>query len=245
MSPKTPTLAAVLRTAVENRLAEVHVMLPGKIDSYDPATQKARVVLMVNRFQKSSDGTTIGGGLGEPYPAIDNVPVAFPRAGAFSMTFPVNEGDNVTVIFCESSIDAYQLSNGREQMSPDVFNRFDLSDAVAFLGWYPDGKVASSTDQEDIVIGEADGPAVHIGRDMVNLYEKDAADFVALAQSVLDELDLVKTDFDGFKTAYDSHIHTTTATVSAGSPGVIAPTVSSVPTPHTPASVAAEKVKAT
>jgi hypothetical protein len=52
---------------------------------------------------------------------------------------------------------------------------------------------------------------VHLGGD------RDAEDFVALAQLVLDELNDIRSQFD-------SHIHTTTATVGTGGPpGVISP----------------------
>ena len=69
----------------------------------------------------------------------------------------------------------------------------------------------------------------------VHLGEQEASDFVALAQKVLDELNAVKSAFDG-------HIHTTTATVGTGPVGVISPPTSSMPSPS---SVAATKVKAT
>jgi len=69
----------------------------------------------------------------------------------------------------------------------------------------------------------------------VHLGEKVADDFVALAQKVHDELNAVKS-------AFDSHIHTTTATVGTGSAGVISPPNSPMPSPS---SVAATKVRAT
>ncbi len=60
------------------------------------------------------------------------------------------------------------------------------------------------------------------------------ANFVALANLVLSELNAVKT-------AFDAHTHITTATVSAGAPGVLA-----VPTPPMPAPgpVASSNLKA-
>jgi phage baseplate assembly protein V len=81
---------------------------------------------------------------------------------------------------------------------------------------------------------------------VVHVGAQSGAEFIALAQKVLDELNAIKADLDGLKAAYDGHIHTTTATVGLGPAlGVIAPTTATAPTPHTPQSVAATKAKAT
>jgi hypothetical protein len=225
MSPKTPELATIIETAVRNRLAEVHVMLPGRVEKYDARSQKVNVQPLIKRFQEGADSETIE----ETYPVISGVPLAFPRVGKFAITFPVKPGDLVTLNFCESSIETYQLGGGRKPVSPDLFQRFDLSDAVATPGWYPDGKALQATDLKNIVIGE-DGLT---------------SQFVALANLVLQELEAARDDRAAMKSTFDSHIHVTTATVSAGPVGVIADPAGKFPTPTDPNSVAAETVKVT
>lgn len=247
---RTPELADIIRQAIEDRLAEVHVMLPGRIDAYDNDLQKADVEPLIRRLQLTVDGE-----INEALPIIPNVPVVWPRAGGFKITMPVNPGDRCMLVFCERSMEAYQIGQGRkgssaliQQTDPETFDMHGLTDPVAVMGWYNDAEALSpAPDTSDMVLGEHGGPVIHIGGDQVNLYQKSGSghDFVALAQKVLDELNDVKLDFDGFKTAYDAHTHVTTATVSAGPIGVISPTTSSAPTPHTPQSVAAAKVKAT
>lgn len=79
------------------------------------------------------------------------------------------------------------------------------------------------------------GQMVHLKTDgTIEIHKGGTVDFVALAQKVLDELNDIRTKFD-------SHTHTTTATVDAGPVGAVAP-------PSTPmgaaSSVAASKVKA-
>lgn len=241
MSPKTPTLADVIRTPVKNSLAEVHILLPGKIESYNAATQKADVLPMIQRFQEDENGDAIE----ETLPVIPNVPVAFPRGGGFKLTFPMAVGDLVTLNFCESSIDNYQAGDARQPVSPELFQRFDLTDAIATPGWYPDGQKLTDADADDLVIGKDGGAAIHVAPDQINLYEKNAAQFVALAQKVLDELTTARNDRTANKGVFDVHTHITTATVSVGLPGIIAPPVSGFPTQTTPSSVAAAKVKAT
>ncbi len=224
-------------------------MLPGKIESYDADTQKADVRPMVLRSQNTADGE-----LTEEIPVLPAVPVVFPRAGAFRVTFPINAGDRCVLVFSEQSIDNYQISQSDSPSDPELFQRHDLSDAIAIPGWYPDASALGATDSDDLSIGEEGGPVIHVGRDSVNIYEKDAADFVALAQKVLDELDAVKADLDAFKSTNESHTHAYVDTIT----GTPTPSITGIPasapppglpitwpTPHTPASVAADKVKAT
>jgi len=248
MSQRSPELADVIAQAIEDRLADVHVMLPGRIDSYDPATQKAGVEPLIKRLQSTVDGE-----LSEDLPVIPGVPVCFPRAGGFKLTMPVQTGDRCMLVFCERSTETYQIGQERQastdlirQTDPGTFEMHNLSDPVAVLGWYNDAEALSATDETDMVMGEDGGPVVHIGNDQVNLYEKNAADFVALAAKVKTELDDFRTDLVTFQALFDSHIHLTTATVGATPvPGLISTTTPSSSPPHTPQSVAADKVKAT
>jgi len=67
-----------------------------------------------------------------------------------------------------------------------------------------------------------------------------ALDFVALAAKVLSELQDVQSDLNGFKSIFDAHVHTSACT-AGGTPTLIPTT--SVPTPHTPGSVASSNLK--
>lgn len=92
---------------------------------------------------------------------------------------------------------------------------------------------------------DADG-VVHVGA-------RDGAEFVALAQKVLDELNDVKADLDAVKSTFDTHTHagafggtgSAPALTSAPSSSPAGTPAIAIPTPHTPASVAATKAKAT
>ena len=247
---RTPDLADIIRQAIEDRLADLHVMLPGRIASYDATTQKADVEPLIRRLQSTVDGE-----IAEDLPVIPGVPVVFPRTQTFRITMPVAVGDRCMLIFCERSTETYQLGDGRrgddstliKQSDPGTFEMHGLTDPVALLGWYNDAEALTTPDPDDMVLGEISGPVVHIGSDQINLYEKSGSghDFVALAQKVLDELNNIKGDFDALKTSYDSHTHVV-AGVMLGGPGTTsAIPVPLAPTPHTPASVAAKKVKAT
>lgn len=252
-SVRSPDMADIIRQAIEDRLAEVHVMLPGRIDAYDADLQKADVEPLIKRLQETVDGE-----LSEDLPVIPGVPVVFPRAGGFKITMPVAKGDRCVLVFCERSIETYQTGQGRRgddttlinQTDPGTFEMHNLSDPVCLLGWYNDAEALSpAPDANDMVIGEHGGPVIHIGGDQVNLYQKSGSghDFVALAQKVLDEFGAVKTDIQNVVTAFNGHTHLLPTSIPTTPPGTAPtpPPTQQATAPHEPASVAAAKVKAT
>lgn len=101
-----------------------------------------------------------------------------------------------------------------------------------------EGEVALYTLQDAIrVLLKSDGE-VHLGT--------SPSEFVALANLVKDEITALRDTVNSFVTTFNSHIHTTTATVGPSAvPGVIAPPTSPATAPATVGDVAAEEVKAT
>ncbi len=245
---RSPTLAEVIRSAMDCRGLEVHTSLPCRVEKIDKAGKFVDVKPLLRRRFLNPDGTEID----ESLPVIPRVPIAWPRAGKFFITFPIKPGDLVEVIITEASRDAFQASGG-EETDPDDFRRFDLSDAWAYPGGgHPDSTALKNFDPDDLVIGIDGGVVTHYKLDgLIHHGSKNAADFVALAQKVLDEFDLVKADFDAFKASFDSHTQIVPAAGLLDSLGLpvtgaatATPPSSPHPTPHTPASVAASKVKA-
>ena len=251
MSERTPELADIIRQAIEDRLAEVHVMLPGRIDAYDATLQKADVEPLIRRLQKTVDGE-----IKEDLPVIPGVPVVFPRAGGFKITMPVQAGDRCMLVFCERSIETYQTGTGRRgdntalirQSDPDTFEMHNLSDPVAIMGWYNDAEALGTPDATDMVIGEDNGPVIHIGGDQVNLYQKSGSghDFVALAQKTnqrISDLEQAMIAFVGTDHASHTHLVPTPASPVGTQPS--GPPVPAGTAPTAGSSVAAQKVKAT
>ena len=64
------------------------------------------------------------------YPAILSVPLVFPSSSTSAITFPVNKGDVVVVIFSQSSIDVFK-SGSHTPHDPVDTRRFDRRDAIA------------------------------------------------------------------------------------------------------------------
>lgn len=122
-----PDFNDILNQFFNAKMAGIHTALPGIVKSYDPETQKAEVQPAIKK--KYRDGET------ESMPIITGVPVMFPRVGNASLTFPIEDGDTVLLIFAERNIENF-LNQGGEQEPADN-TKFSLSDAVALPGLFP------------------------------------------------------------------------------------------------------------
>ncbi len=127
----TPTEAEMIEAAITSALIDVHVSLPGKIESYDALTQTATVQLQVKRVLPKAGG----GFVTEDLPVLENVPVQFPRTKKFIVTLPIESGDYGLVVFSEMSIDQWR-SKG-ENTSPGDIGRHTLTGGVFQPGLSP------------------------------------------------------------------------------------------------------------
>jgi hypothetical protein len=111
------------RRAMEDVANNLRVAMPGYIVSFDATNQTATVQ---TTLKERLDGELT------QLPQLLDVPVQFPRAGGFCLTFPVKSGDECLVVFGDGCIDAWWQSGGiQEQIE---MRRHDLSDAMAIMG---------------------------------------------------------------------------------------------------------------
>lgn len=123
-----PTLDVVLRVAMEAALDQVRVTLPARIVSYDSATQKASVQILIKHAHVTEDKTRKL----EVLPEVHNVPVMFLGPARGRITWPVAAGDVCILWFSSSSLDAWVQSGGIVEPKDD--RRHDLNDAIAMVG---------------------------------------------------------------------------------------------------------------
>lgn len=138
----TPT--DIIRNSVFSVLNDVHTCLPGIVKSYNPSTNKATIQPALNKAFFSG---------AMPMPILENVPLLFPGGSNFNMTFPVNSGDYVLLLFSERSIDLWLSVGG--QVTPNDPRKFDLSDAIAIPGLQPFTGNFSNNNGTDFVISFA------------------------------------------------------------------------------------------
>jgi hypothetical protein len=122
------SLTALINSALDAALSDLHTHLPGRVESYDPATGLASVVPLLKRKYAADDAAI-------ELPVIPGVPVMHPRAGNAWVKLPIAAGDMVLLEFSERSLDRWLEKGG--VVDPEDPAKFSLNDAVAYPGLYP------------------------------------------------------------------------------------------------------------
>lgn len=226
MSGDPTSLADVVTGAIDATLGKIHTSMPGKVVSYNSLAQTADVQPMCKRQLFTADGEKVY----ESLPLLPGVPVCFPRGGGYVVTFPLQAGDTVVLVFSEAGLAEF-LETGSEAEPWDT-RRHHISNAVAIPSISPDTAPLASGDNSartaGIVIGK-DGAneQIRFASGSIKL-GADATDFVALAS-------LVNTNLTSMRNFFNTHTHPTA--------GTGAPSFPTAPMPA-PSSVAASLVKA-
>lgn len=182
----TPKLAEVLRAALAAQQAEIHTTMPGEIQKYDKATQRAEIRVGVKRPVAKEDGSAPL----EEFSILPSVPIIFPSGGGFRAIFPMAQGDPVLVHFSSISIGRW-LANGGV-VDPEHFDRHLLADAVATPGLQPKQKAWSTADANDASFGADGGPQYVAKANELHLGAKsgsDATEAVLLGSKFTTDLD--------------------------------------------------------
>lgn len=121
------TLAEVVRRGVEKGIADLRVAVPAKVTRVDLSKGLVDAKpLLRDFFEVRGERRSV------PVDVICDVPIQFPGAGGFRVTFPVVVGDECFLLFADRSLDVW-LSKGGE-VDPGDPRRHALSDAVALFG---------------------------------------------------------------------------------------------------------------
>lgn len=114
-------------TALQGLQSKMWTSLPGVVTRVDLVKQTVEVQptiqgVMTDRNNEASNVNM---------PILADVPIVWPRAGGFALTFPVKVGDEVLVVFASRAIDSWWQSGG---IGPQIEARMhDLSDGFAIL----------------------------------------------------------------------------------------------------------------
>jgi len=155
MRPTYPSNVDVVRAWIEKYLEDVHTAFPGRVESYDAATQTADIQPLIKHAVPQPDGTTVY----EDLPQLLGIPVLFPRTEKWFVAFAIAEGDTVLVQCCESAIGHWRDGDGSEQYPGDL-RRHSIAHAVAIPGMFVHSKALGNAPS-----GGDDSPALVIGND--------------------------------------------------------------------------------
>lgn len=121
-----PTIA--IMAAMQGLQASIWTALPCRVEAFDPVKMTVSAAPLIRAKVTHEDGTFDWVAL----PLLVDVPVVFPSAGGFTLTFPVQAGDEALVVFSSRCIDAW-WDTGATGNQPDL-RMHDLSDGFAIIG---------------------------------------------------------------------------------------------------------------
>lgn len=127
-----------LRLALDGRQSIMWTALPCIVDSVDFDEMTIDCTPAIKGTIQQEDGTVISVQL----PVLLDVPIVFPSAGGFILTMPIQEDDEVLVVFSSRCIDGWWQSGGIQM--PLEMRMHDLSDGFAIPGPRSVPNVASS-----------------------------------------------------------------------------------------------------
>lgn len=116
-----------LRIALESAQANIWTAIPGVVTAVDLTAQTVSVQPSVQGTISSPDGSSQSVNL----PLLVDVPIVWPRAGGFALTFPIAANDEVLVVFASRCIDSWWQSGGVGAQAE--VRMHDLSDGFAVL----------------------------------------------------------------------------------------------------------------
>lgn len=116
-----------LRLALEAERAGIWTALPAIVVAANLAAQTVSAQPTIQGTITGPDGVARNVNL----PLLVDVPIVWPRAGGFALTFPVAAGDEVLIVFASRCIDSWWQSGGIG--APAEARMHDLSDGFAIL----------------------------------------------------------------------------------------------------------------
>lgn len=119
---------AAQRDVLDGRQSTIWTAMPCLVTKVDltKMTLEAQPAIQGTLLNEDGSTTTVN------YPLLVDVPIVFPSAGGFTITFPIAAGDEVLVIFASRCIDAWWQSGGIGR--PMEARMHDLSDGFAIPG---------------------------------------------------------------------------------------------------------------
>jgi len=115
-----------LLAALDGRQAVMWTALPATIISFDPVLRTVSAQVTVKAQATNRDGSTTWVQL----PPLLDCPVFFPGGRGLSLTFPLQAGDEVLVIFASRCIDLWFARSGIQEQAE--LRMHDLSDGFCF-----------------------------------------------------------------------------------------------------------------
>lgn len=132
------SLETILNAQIDFRLSDIYVSMVAEVTNVSKLNEcRIDVQPVVNK--KYIDGEIM------VYPEILSVPVQFPSSSTSALTFPINQGDNVLLVFSQKGLDVFK-SGATSAHDPIDMRSFDKRDAIAIPCVNPFSKSINNPD---------------------------------------------------------------------------------------------------
>lgn len=220
-------LQVSLLSALQGWQKDLWTALPGIIQSFDPVKKTCEVQVSIQARQTNLQ---TGAFSWVTLPLLVDCPVFFPSGGGYTLTFPLELGDECLVVFASRCIDAWWQSGNVDIQA--VMRMHDLSDGFVFAGISSVPKVQPDISTNSVQLrNNAGNVYIEIQETTVNIITpglvniecenalvtaSDEAKVVAPSIILQDDgANLKKLATDAFATLYNNHTH---ASSGAGIP---------------------------
>lgn len=123
------SLEGTLRQYIGSSMNKMFTAIPAIITSV-PSLEEQRIDVRILIDRVNPAGET------ESHPIILNVPLMFPASRSSMLSFPVEKGDNVLLVFSQRSLDRLKMSSGATNMPPKNYRKYSRNDAIAIPGFF-------------------------------------------------------------------------------------------------------------
>lgn len=131
MTDTPTTFAETVREILESFSGDLHVAIPGVVESYDEGSLTADIRPGLRRYVPARDDEAED--KTEPLPVLPGVPVVWPFGGGLFVHGGLDAGDSVLLVICSTDPGAWRASDG-SQVDPSHPLRHGLGGAVAIPG---------------------------------------------------------------------------------------------------------------
>lgn len=132
---------------LDGRQASIWTAMPGIVQSVNLTKMTCVVQLAIQGRYEDANSNINWVNIG----VLQDVPIVFPSAGGFTITFPIAVNDEVLVVFASRCID-FWWQNGGHANKPAEYRMHDLSDGFAIPGPRSQPRVLTSVNTTDIQI---------------------------------------------------------------------------------------------
>lgn len=124
-------LSEFIQDGVEYATKQMYTSIPGVVVTVRSSLHQMTVDVQPMVSFMTEDGESVD------RPVVLNVPIHFPTSKKSGMTFPVEPGDPVMLVYSMRNMDSWKRQNGTTSAIPTDNRKFDKKDCVAIPGVFP------------------------------------------------------------------------------------------------------------